>query len=92
MEIVKSYIKTWLNHEIQTSDNQLRYIFCGLKEKMLLNLHASFINEDVGSFMDNRFLLFLKNDAPRMKYTSINEVTWINTEDLLEARNKKINS
>jgi len=92
MEIVISNIKTWLNHEIQTSDNQLRYIFCGLKEKMLLNLYASFIKEDVGSFMDNRFLLFLKNDAPRMKYTSINEVTWINTEDLLEARNKKINS
>jgi hypothetical protein len=90
MNINNHYVKRWINHEITSSDNQLRYIFCGLNEKMLINLHNSFSTEDVSSFLENRFFLLLKNDAPRIKYNSKSEAIWINTEDLLEARNKKI--
>ncbi|MDA9872600.1 DUF853 family protein [Saprospiraceae bacterium] len=56
---------------------------------MITELYSCFDHKGGASFLKERFFWFLGSEADRIKFNEIDRVSWINTEDLLEARNTK---
>ncbi len=89
MGLNKFNIENWIISELSKSDNQMRYLFFGLENRIINELYSYFDHQGGAAFLDDRFFWFLRSDAERIKFNEIDSISWINTEDLLEARNTK---
>ena len=89
MELNKLNIENWITSELSQSDYQMRYLFFGLENRMIAELYSCFDHKGGATFLKERFFWFLGSEAERIKFNEIDSVSWINTEDLLEARNTK---
>jgi len=89
MELNKYNIENWITSELSRSDYQMRYLFFGLENRIINELYSCFDHKGGAAFLDERFFWFLRSEAERIKFNEIDRVSFINTEDLLEARNTK---